>query len=140
MTLRHIRFLASLVLAANLGCHDAPTQPLTPISALNLDGKWTGRITYDASNNPGCPVSETFEATIAMSGSQFRFPVKTQCSNWIFDGRIVSDLSDANLVVQVEGPDEETVGRMGGAASDTRIDASALPPHHGGPISLQMTR
>lgn len=143
MKCRHPRILASLLLAATLACHDAPTEPRTPISALDLDGKWTGTITYDTPGNPGCPLSEAFETTIAMNGGEFAFPVHTQCrSTLILDGRIVSDLAQANLMVEVDGQDEDKIVTLGGSAANTRIEASArnTARSYHGPISLLMTR
>jgi hypothetical protein len=38
MRLRISRILTTMLLAANLACHDAPNEPLTSTSSLNLDG------------------------------------------------------------------------------------------------------
>jgi len=124
-----------------LSCHDAPTSP-TPVPVLlNLEGHWTGTITYDSSGNLSCPLQESVETTFGPTQSQFDVTMHSHCFGLlVLDGTVGSDFEGTGVSVVVSVNDQD-IAKMSGTATNKQITLSARTRLGGGyPISLLLTR
>ncbi|HTO74615.1 MAG TPA: hypothetical protein VMQ61_00950 [Thermoanaerobaculia bacterium] len=143
--------IAILFLASSLSCRQTATEPTverketpvtpTPISTPNLEGGWSGAMTFGSDYRKPCAPSEGVVLQITQRGSDVTSTLRTNCEGML---RLRGTLSGTYLAVDLLKEDGTSIGKLTGQAASTRIsleNRDGAPWDYGDPtIGLELRR
>lgn len=147
--MRTRKAIAILILASGMSCRQTATEPkvertgtpLPALSTLNLEGAWSGAITFGKDYRKPCAPTESIVVRFTQKDGAVNSSFRTNCEGTL---RFRGILSGTYFAADLLREDGTSIGKLTGHASSTRIsleNRDGAPWDYGDPtIGFELSR